>query len=373
MATVYACVDLISRTIATLPFQVYLKTEHGTELREGHPLNRLISRRPNEKYNSIDFRRAFVSSMLLHGNAYILPVREGNQLKALELIPNDNVVIDTSTGKLRYKIYIDGRYSLELNADQIIHLKAFTLDGINGISPISYARETIGTGIAASQHLAKHYGKGTVPPGLLQIQETIRDPERLKIIGGQFDDAVKNGRTPVLPGGAEYKGITTTLRDSQFIETMKWGKEEVCSIYQVPPHKVGMLDGGAQNNSIEAQNNQFLMDCIRPWVEIIELEFEEKLLSNNSFIVEMDMNSLLRGDTLTQVQRQVSLWNIGAINADEIRREWNLPPIPGGQEFFSPMHMSTQNDIQNGKINKENSGAQKGAKETESATGSGAN
>ena len=358
VAAVYACISLIADTVASLPFNVYAKTEQGLELKESHPLNRLLSRRPNAKYNSYDFRRSIITNMLLHGNAYILPIRNGNALSELEIVPHDNVVLEHRNGKLTYTIYLYGNRSIELNPDQIIHLKAFTIDGYNGLSPITYARETIGSALSANRHLAQYYGKGTVPPGLLQLQGTVRDPERLKQIGQQFDGAVKNGRTPVLPEGAEYKGITMTLRDSQFIETQKWSAEEVCRVFRVPPHKIGLMEHGMYNNSIEAQNHQFVTDCIRPLIEMLEEEFENKLLNNPAYCVEIDMTQLMRGDIATQVSRHVSYWNIGAMNVNEIRKENGLAPIPDGEEYFKPMHMSVNGDIQNGEINKTEAGKQ---------------
>ena len=215
VATVYACVTLIADTIASLPFNVYTETEEGDKIAKSHPLNKLISRRPNEKYNSIDFRRALIVQMLLRGNAYVLPVRNGTSLTELELIHPDHVQVNYQYGKLTYDVYLNDKLKLTLNNDQIIHLKAFTLDGYNGISPITYARETIGSALASNKHLALYYQKGTVPQGILQLDTTLRDPERLKQIGVQFDDAVKNGRTPVLTEGGEYKPITVSLRDSQ--------------------------------------------------------------------------------------------------------------------------------------------------------------
>lgn len=361
VAAVYACISLIADTVASLPFNVYAKTEQGLELKESHPLNRLLSRRPNAKYNSYDFRRSIITNMLLHGNAYILPIRNGNALSELEIVPHDNVVLEHRNGKLTYTIYLYGNRSIELNPDQIIHLKAFTIDGYNGLSPITYARETIGSALSANRHLAQYYGKGTVPPGLLQLQGTVRDPERLKQIGQQFDGAVKNGRTPVLPEGAEYKGITMTLRDSQFIETQKWSAEEVCRVFRVPPHKIGLMEHGMYNNSIEAQNHQFVTDCIRPLIEMLEEEFENKLLNNPAYCVEIDMTQLMRGDIATQVSRHVSYWNIGAMNVNEIRKENGLAPIPDGEEYFKPMHMSVNGDIQNGEINKTEAGREASA------------
>lgn len=356
VAAVYACVSLIADTVASLPFNVYAKTDQGLQARPTHPLDKILSKRPNTKYNSFDFRRAAITNMLLHGNAYILPIRTGNALSELEIVPHDNVVIEHRNGRLTYTIYLHGNRSIQLDPDQIIHLKAFTIDGYNGLSPITYARETIGSALSANRHLAQYYGKGTVPPGLLQLQGTVRDPERLKQIGQQFDGAVKGGRTPVLPEGAEYKGITMSLRDSQFIETQKWSAEEICRIFRVPPHKIGLMEHGMYNNSIEAQNHQFVTDCIRPLIEMIEEEFENKLINNPAFCVEIDMTQLMRGDIATQVSRHVSYWNIGAMNVNEIRKENGLAPIPDGEEYFKPMHMSINGDVQNGEINKTESG-----------------
>jgi HK97 family phage portal protein len=366
VATVYACVTLISDTIASLPFNVYLKTEQGNKLYQSHPLDKLISRRPNEKYNSIDFRRALINQMLLNGNGYVLPLRTGNALTGLELVPADHVQVNYQYGNLTYDVYLNDKLKLTLNPDQIIHLKAYTQDGYHGISPITYARQTIGSSLAASKHLAQHYGKGGVPPGYLELNTTSKDPERLKQIGEQFDHAVKNGRTPVLTEGSKYNGITVSLRDSQYIETQKWTAEEICRIYRVPPHMVGMMEHGNYNNSIEAQNHQFIQYCIRPLVESIEEEFENKLLSNRDFCLELDMQALLRGDIQTQVQRHVSYYNIGAMNVNEIRKENALAPVVGGDVYFTPMHMGQPNDINNGKENNPTAGP-----EAESTAGAG--
>lgn len=255
---------------------------------------------------------------------------------------------------------------LDLNPDQIIHIKAFTLDGYNGVSPITYARETIGSALSSVKHLAQYYGKGTVPQGTLATAGVIRDPEKLRAIGTAFDAAVSAGKTLVLTEGLDYKPITMPLRDSQFIETQKWTAEEICRIYRVPPHMVGMMEHGNYNNSIEAQSHNFIQYCLRPWVELVEMEFENKLLNNNMFHVELDMTGLLRGDIQTQVQRHVSYWNIGAMNTNEIRRENGFAPIDGGDEYMKPMHMNNQNDVSNGKENNPKAGP-----EAESETDSG--
>lgn len=351
VSAVFACVNLISNTIASLPFNLYRETEQGMLL-QGGLLNDLVSRRPNESYNSFNFRKAMITQLLLRGNAYVLPMRSGANLSGLELIDTELVQIDTTSGVLKYKVYLTTGVTMNLDADQIIHIKYWTFDGINGVSPIVYAKEIIGSSMAATAHMGGFYGNGGMPKGVLQLQGTIKDPDRIKAIGSQWDQLNKEnkGRTAVLTEGAEYKPVAANFQESQLIESLKFSVEEICRLYSVPPHKIGHMEGAGYANSIEAQNAQFVSDCIRPLIEAIEMEFSNKLLNGNRRFV-MDLKALMRGDIQTEVQRNVSYWNIGAMSANEIRRMEGLPPIEGGDEYNKPMHMSSDNNQNNGEGN----------------------
>ena len=352
--TVYACVSLISDTIASLPFHLFAETEQGKVRVEGQ-LDQLVSRKPSEAYNSYYWRQALINSLLLRGNAYVLPVRNRGRITALEMIDTDLVTIDTTSGRLIYSLYLPGGITMRLEPSQIIHLKAWTIDGINGLSPIIYAKETIGTAMAANKHLGGFYGNGAMPKGILQLDGSIRDVERLKDLGRQFDQrysGANSGKTAVLTAGAEYKPVSISMQEAQYIESMNFGVEEICRIFKVPPHKVGHMQGVSQNASIEAQNAQFVSDCIRPLCEQIEMEFTNKLVTG-ALEFELDLKSLMRGDMMAQVQRNVSYWNIGAISANEIRKSEGMTPIEGGDEYNKPAHMSVTGDIQNGTIDRE--------------------
>ena len=352
VATVYACVSLISNTIASLPFRLYRETDAGNILLPGL-IDDMVRKQPNKYYNSYDFRKAMMTNLLLRGNAYILPMRDGASLAGIELIDNDYVTIDTTSGDLIYQLRLNNGINMRLLPEQIIHLKLWTIDGINGVSPIAYAKETVGTSLAATKHLGSFYGRGATPKGILQIQGTIRDADRVRQIGQQFDERYAGsnaGGTAILTEGAEYKPVALSNRESQFLETLRFGVEEICRLYSVPPHKIGHLEGAGYANSIEAQNAQFVTDCIRPIVEMIEMEFTNKLLSGSRKF-NLDLRALMRGDIMTQVQRNVSYWNIGVLSANDIRKDEGLDPIldPEADKYNKPMHMDTQqNDVTNG-------------------------
>ena len=350
VSAVYACVNLISSTVASLPFHLYRETEQGLLYQPGL-INDLVSKRLNIAYNSYDFRKAMLTQLLLRGNAYVLPVRSGNTLAGLELIDTELVTVDTTSGELIYQLHLRNGINLRLNPDQLIHLKYWSFDGINGVSPIVYAKEIIGSSMAATAHMGGFYGNGGMPKGILQVQGTIRDPDRVKQIGRQFDDLNKEykGRTAVLTEGAEFKTVAANFQESQLIESLKFSVEEICRLYSVPPHKIGHNENTGYANSIEAQNAMFVSDCIRPLVEVIELEFTNKLLAGQRKF-QMDLKAITRGDIATEVQRNVSYWNIGAMSANEIRRTEGLPPIEGGDEYNKPMHMAS-NNAQNGEGN----------------------
>lgn len=356
LITVFACVNLIADIVASLPRSVYKCTGKHKKEYPAHPLYNMWAHNPSYKYNGYFFIKTIVTNLLLRGNAYVLPIKENGKVR-LEILDPDHVQInDFYNQEISYTVFLKDKKTLELRPDQIIHLKYWTVDGIHGISPIAYAKETIGVGLASITHLGRFYQKGTVPPGVLKIMGNVRDADRLKQIGGQFDSAVRDGRTPVLPEGSEYNSITVSLRDAQFIETMKFTNEELCRLFKVPPHKVGIMEHGNYNNSIEAQNHQFISDCIRPLIEMIETEFEYKLLDDTKFNFEIDMSYLMRGDIQTMVQRNVSYWNIGVFSANEIRESEGFDPIPDGDTYQKPMHMSHNGDINNGKINNPDAG-----------------
>lgn len=351
VATVYACVSLVSDTIASLPFRLYRETEEGMILQPGL-IDDIVRKAPNVYYNSFDFRKAMMTNLLLRGNAYVLPMRNGASLSGMELIDNDHVTVDTTSGELIYQLRLNNGVNMRLLPEQIIHLKLWTIDGINGVSPIAYAKETIGTSLAATKHLGSFYGRGATPKGILQIQGTIRDADRVRQIGQQFDEryaGANAGGTAILTEGAEYKPVALSNRESQFLETLRFSVEEICRLYKVPPHKIGHMEGAGYANSIEAQNAQFVTDCIRPMVEMIEMEFTNKLLSGSRKF-NLDLRALMRGDIMTQVQRNVSYWNIGVMSANDIRKDEGMDPIldPEANEYNKPMHMSPQNDVTNG-------------------------
>ena len=74
---VYACVRILSETIASLPLQIFQYTSTGKEKATDHQLYNLLHNEPNNEMTSFVFRETLMSHLLLWGNAYAQIIRDG--------------------------------------------------------------------------------------------------------------------------------------------------------------------------------------------------------------------------------------------------------------------------------------------------------
>ena len=77
-AAVFACVNVISQTVAQLPLILYRRTTKGKEIAKDHPLFHLLGVKPNSFHNSFNFREMLTAHMCLRGNSFAFINRVGN-------------------------------------------------------------------------------------------------------------------------------------------------------------------------------------------------------------------------------------------------------------------------------------------------------
>jgi HK97 family phage portal protein len=129
---VYACVRILSETIASLPLHTYKYTAGGKEKVTNHPLYYLLHDEPNPEMTSFVFRETLTSHLLLWGNAYAQIIRDGRgQVIALyPLLPNKMSVDRTSSGEIYY-IYtkddgenpnMQGYGQVYLRKEEVLHM-----------------------------------------------------------------------------------------------------------------------------------------------------------------------------------------------------------------------------------------------------------
>lgn len=188
-----------------------------------------------------------------------------------------------------------------LTQDEIWHVRLFTLDGLNGLNPIAYARQALGLGQAMDAHAAKLFTNGAVASGVLSTSEKLTD-EAFARLKTQFNGehmGVANAYKPmILEMGLDWKPISLSAQDTQFIESKKLTEAQICGLFRVPPHLVASMEKMTLNN-IEHMGMSFVNYSLVPLITRIENRISVGLLSDKDRLThyaKFNAGALMRGD-----------------------------------------------------------------------------
>ena len=363
ISTVYACVKVISETIASLPLNLLKELTNGdSEKAKQHPLYTILKDVPNSEMSSFTFREMLMTNLLLWGNAYALIKRNKNG-KITELYPlkSKNMVVerDAVSNNIKYTYTNNRGITKTYSPKQIFHIPAFSFDGIIGVSPITYAREAMGLALATEEFGARFFGNGARPGGVLEHPGVLKDPEKLRESWNKVYQGTANShKVAVLEEGMKYHEIGMSPEDSQFLQTRSFQIAEICRIFRVPPHMVGDLSRSTFSN-IEHQSIDFVVHTIRPWLVRWEQAIARALLNEEErtiYYAKFNVDGLMRGDFVTRMNGYAIARQNGWMSANEIRALENMNKIPadqGGDLYLLNGNMISAMDAGTGGVNNE--------------------
>lgn len=344
---VHACVQTISETLASLPCNVYFRSDdNGREIDRAHSLYSILNLKSNPAQTSMEFREQFLASCLLTGNGYaIKDIGSDGEIKALyPLRPGQVQVERLNSGRARYVVTPDSGGTETYIQDEILHLRYRSLDGFTGLSPITIARQTIGVGLAQQDYEANLYENGVMPSGILshpgQLPDLAHDRLR-ESFEKAHSGSKKAGRTMILEEGLKYQQISMSQKDAEFIQSRKLTLEDIARIYRVPPPSIGILDNATYSNITE-QSRMLVMHCLRPWMVRIEKAMTVSLLSElgrRTHFIEHNAEGLLRGSIKDRYEAYRIAREWGWLSVNEIRGRENESGIgASGDTYRQPMN-----------------------------------
>jgi HK97 family phage portal protein len=349
-SAVYACVKVISESIASLPLSLMQETDGVKTRARGHPLYGVLHDLANEETTSLNFREAMLASLLLWGNAYaeIERDRVGHVCGLWFLSPSRTEVgRDAVTGNIRYLYTDDNGRQREFKRRDVFHIIGFSLDGMKGISPIRQAAQTIGLSMATEEYGARFFSNGARPGGVLETPGVVKDPDRLKATwNSQFQGVNRSHKIVVLEEGVKYHTIGIPPDEAQFLETRKFQLSEICRIFRVPPHMIADLDRATFSN-IEHQAIEFVQHTLRPWIVRYEQAIFKCLLrkeERGSYYARFNVDGLLRGDYQSRMQGYAIGRQNGWLSANDIRELEDMNPIEGGDVYLVNGNMTAAAD-----------------------------
>ena len=363
ISTVYACVKVISETIASLPLNLLKELTNGdSEKAKQHPLYTILKDVPNSEMSSFTFREMLMTNLLLWGNAYALIKRNKNgEITELYPLKSKNMVVerDAVSNNIKYTYTNNRGITKTYSPKQIFHIPAFSFDGIIGVSPITYAREAMGLALATEEFGARFFGNGARPGGVLEHPGVLKDPEKLRESWNKVYQGTANShKVAVLEEGMKYHEIVMSPEDSQFLQTRSFQIAEICRIFRVPPHMVGDLSRSTFSN-IEHQSIDFVVHTIRPWLVRWEQAIARALLNEEErtiYYAKFNVDGLMRGDFVTRMNGYAIARQNGWMSANEIRALENMNKIPadqGGDLYLLNGNMISAMDAGTGGVNNE--------------------
>lgn len=336
VSTVHAAVSLIAGTVASLPLHLYQRGENGDRSRATlHPLYRILHDTPNGGQTALEFREQLTAHCLLWGNAYAEIHRDaaGNVTALAPIHPRDVTIVKLPSGRLRYDVSEGGELR-KLLADEMLHLRDRSDDGLIGKSRITTAREMLGGILASQEHGNRTFANGARLSGVLKTPNVLDDGSAERIGNSwreQFGGVANAGKVAVLENGLEFQPLSMSMEDAQWLGARQFSVEEVARLFNVPPVLLGDLRHANFSNSVEMMRH-FVTVTLRPWLTRWEQAIERSLMgpiARGRYFVEFSAEGLLRGDAKNRAEFYQSGIDAGWLLRSEARRLENLPSIPG--------------------------------------------
>ena len=347
LSAVFACLRLLSEAIATMPIDTFIRS---TGVRKPY--------RPRPTY--LDFqppqqsRTSYLSqvmlSLLTDGNAFVLTPRDATGT------PTDLVVIDpyrvqvcVEQGKVRYRVEVyddKGKVKEIVELDPFIdlmHIPGMMLPGrCRGVSPLTYARETIGLGLAAQAFGSSFFSNGALPGAVIEAPERLSQEaaDRFRDTWNGSHQGVGNAnRIGVLTNGAKLTKVSISPEDAQFLQTRQHQVPDVARYYGVPPHLIGDASNSTSwGSGLAEQNLAFGQFSLRSYVERID-EAHGRLLTTHGLpqvFTKLNMDALLRASLRDRYEADAIGIVNGFLTINEARALEDLKPVPWGDEPYIP-------------------------------------
>jgi HK97 family phage portal protein len=274
-----------------------------------------------------------VAHLALHGNAFLMHVHNGaGAIIGLTPVPPSAVAMERAPrfpgGKLFTLSLGDGTQA-RFTAVDLLHIPGLSTDGFRGISPISAARNALGTGIAADRAAAGMFQNGFLLGGMVTTEEDVDEEEGRAIkdsLRAKMAGSAHAGDVAFVNRQLKFTPWTTSAEDAQFIESRRFQIAEVARIFGVP--KVLLAEDGASTwgSGVAELNRGLARYTLRGYTARIEQRVSTLLAQ--PMHAEFEYKSLLQGTPSEEVELILSQVAAGLLTRNEGRELLGRDPLP---------------------------------------------
>ncbi len=341
LSAMWACTRLISEVFAGLPLTMKEKNSGSGEKLSNHPTLLVLNDSPNSRQTPVEFRETMQLNLNMHGNAYArIEYNRRGDLIALWPLPAQQMQTQLlDDGSVVHNFYHGSDVTVYADSS-ILHIRLFG-NGIVGLSPLAYARNTIGLATAVENHSSKFFVHGGKPSGVLYTDAALNETQRKKA-RETFSEVVtqkeESKRLLVLPLGFKYQATEVNPADMQILESKHFSLRDICRFFgNVPPVLIGETqDSTTLGSSIEQILIGWYRLGLNPYATRWEQALAKKLLKpaeRRRYEYHVDFDALTRGDSKTEMEYLKGMVGGPIMTPNEARTRKNLPPVPGGDKL----------------------------------------
>ena len=357
LSTVIAAVSAKGRALGVNPCLIYADLPGGgKQVLRKHPNFRLLHERPNSMQTAFEYFQMLQGHVELRGNAYseILTSRRGEIGELVPMHPDRVHVEVLPNGRLRYQ-YNDPltRNTRTLLQEDVFHVRDWSDESHIGQSRIQMGMDVFGVALAQQDYSGKFLkndaSAGVIITGTNFASKQDEDLYLKAFEAGNTGD--KRHRAKLLPPGVDIKTLGVKPIDMQLLEARKASAVEICTVFNILPHLIGVDTGKAATYaSVEQFNLMHAQQTVLPMAVMWEQAAQRDLFrEDDPAYCKFSLASLLRGDYATRMAGYAVGIEHGWLSPDDVRELEDLNPIKGGigKQYFVPMNWKNLDPAQN--------------------------
>ncbi len=319
IAAVYRGVSILSNAIKQIGVHLY---RDDVRL-ESTPL---WVKQPDDKITRAEFMARTVNSMAVAGNAYWRVSRNGRgeTVKLEVLNPFDMMIESTDSGELTGYTY---RGTTEYTPNEIQHLKMLAMPGnLYGLGPIQACQAELRNAKDTRDFASKWFSDSGMAAQVVSPKVPV-SPDTLIDIAESLRNA-QTGGSVVSPAELSIQNLFLNPRDAMFVEVQQWNTAQVCRILGIPANMM-LAEAGSSMTYSNVEQEQIAFTRYSLSAYYVEIEQAMSALLPRGTDARMNIDALLRNDTLTRYQAHQIAIAAGFKTIDEVREDEKLAPLLG--------------------------------------------
>lgn len=344
VSAVWACVELISDVVASLPIYVYQMNNGVRELARDSGLWWLLHTKPNSRQTPMEFFQYMTMNFIMRGNAYAR-IQRNSRGEAVALWPlaADQIQVTLlDDGALSYEYYYDGKI-IVYSQDTILHFRDKG-NGIVGMSRLDYMRATNNLAVNAQNLTNKLYANDNKRAGVFSIDKALT-PEQRAMVRENFKGLTEAGGDDllVLEAGAKFEPLTLTPAEVQLLETRRFSIEDIARWFGIPSILINDL-----TNRVPYGNNDDLIQFFYKFkLRSLLVNFEQAMTARvmtvserSAYTIEFGLDALLRSSLKERMDIYSKAVQNGIYTRNFCRQLENEPPMEGGDMLTAQVNLA---------------------------------